>query len=107
MRYAVLLLAVLLASCASSNQSTSRGIKEQYVTTYYDRNHDGGVDFELHDILGAADAAWALSDTEFRGRHDVRVKFGYAFERGRVDLPVPKNVKVTPGRRRCLPPNEV
>jgi hypothetical protein len=98
MRCAVLLLAVLLASCASSDQSTSREVEKRYVTTYYDRNRDGRVDLELHDIPGAADAAWALSDTKFRGRYDVRLKFGYAFERERVDLPVPKNVKITPGQ---------
>jgi hypothetical protein len=98
MRYAGLLLGLLLASCASSDQSTSRDIEKRYVTTYYDRNHDGRVDFELHDIPGAADAAWALSDTKFRGRYDLRLKFGYVFERERVDLPVPKNVQITPGQ---------
>ena len=53
------------------------------------------VDFELHDIPGAADAAWALSDTKFRGRYDVRLKFGYAFERERVDMAIPHDVKIT------------
>ena len=67
MRCAVLLLAVLLASCTSSDQSTPRDVEKRYVTTYYDRNRDGRVDFELHDIPSAADAAWALSDTKFRG----------------------------------------
>jgi TonB family protein len=66
--------------------------------TYYDRNHDGIVDFELHDLPGAADTAWALSDTKFRGRYDVRLKFGYALKRERVNLPVPKNVKITKGK---------
>ena len=98
MRYAVLLLAVLLAGCASPDQDISRDIEKRYVTTYYDRNRDSRVDFELHDIPGAADAAWALSDSKFRGRYDVRLKFGYAFERQRVDLPVPKSVKITPGQ---------
>ena len=35
---------------------------------------------------GAADAAWALSDTNFTGRYDVRLKFGYAFERESVSI---------------------
>src|SRR5438128_2656121 len=83
----------LLLGCASRGTALEQ---EHWVTTYYDRNHDGVVDFELHDIPGAADAAWALSDTKFRGHYDVRLKFGYAFERERVNIPVPKDVKITP-----------
>jgi hypothetical protein len=45
-----------------------------------------------------ADAAWALSDTKFRGRYDVRLKFGYVLQREQVDLPVPKNVSITRGK---------
>ena len=91
-------VALLVAACASDDEATRREIDKRYVVKYYDRNHDGIVDFELHDIPGAADAAWALSDTKFRGHYDVRLKFGYAFERERVDLPVPKNVKITSGK---------
>jgi hypothetical protein len=82
--------AVLLSACASPEPP-----ERPYVTTYYDRNHDGIVDFEMHDIPGAADAAWALSDADFDGRYDVRLKFGFAFERARVDVPVPQHVQIT------------
>ena len=98
MRVSLLLLIALISSCASPDHSTASGIEKRYVTTYYDRNHDGVVDFEFHDIPGAADAAWALSDTKFAGRYDVRLKFGYAFERESVSIPVPKHVKITPGK---------
>jgi hypothetical protein len=98
MRLVLFLSVIFVASCASSDQTTLRDVKKRYVTTYYDRNHDGIVDFELQDIPGAADAAWALSGTKFRGRYDVGLKLGYAFERERVDLPVPKNVRITPGK---------
>ena len=95
-RVSILVLAATLAACASSDtQDQIAALRKREVVTYYDRNHDGLVDFELHDIPGMADAAWALSDTKFRGRYDVRLKFGYAFQRERVDIPVPKNVKVT------------
>jgi hypothetical protein len=94
----ILLFAATVGACASSNTSEIAALEKRYVVTYYDRNHDGIVDFELHDIPGAADAAWALSDRKFRGRYDVRLKFGYAFERERVDIPVPKNVKITLGK---------
>ena len=87
-----LVLPLILAGCASS---IDQDVSKRYVTKYYDRNHDGVVDFELHDIPGAADAAWALSDTKFRGRYDVRLKFGVAFEREHVDLPVPHHVEIT------------
>ena len=88
-------VAAILAACAVPRSAID---DEHGVVTYYDRNRDGRVDFELHEIPGTADAAWALSDTKFRGRYDVRLKYGYVFERERVDLPVPQNVQITPGR---------
>jgi hypothetical protein len=48
------------------------------------------VGFELPDISGAADAARALSDMKFGGRYDVGLKFGYALEREKVNLPLPR-----------------
>ena len=89
------LLISMLSSCGALPPASD---ENRYVVTYYDRNHDGVVDFEFHDIPGAADAAWALSDTKFTGRYNVKLKFGFAFEREKVDLPVPKNVKITPGK---------
>jgi hypothetical protein len=95
----VLLSATMLAACASSDTAEQISkLKKSEVVTYYDRNHDGVVDFELHDFPGLADAAWAFSDTKFRGRYNIRLTFGYAFERESVDIPVPKNVKITPGK---------
>jgi hypothetical protein len=94
----VLFVAALAACAGSDTAQQIAELQRREVVTYYDRNHDGVVDFELHDIPGAADAAWALSDRKFRGRYDVRLKFGYAFEREPVDIPVPKNVKITPGK---------
>jgi hypothetical protein len=84
--------AALVAGCAAP---PSLPRQDREVTTYYDRNHDGVVDFELHEIPGLADAGWALSDTKFDGRYDVRLKFGYVFSRERIDKPVPKSVSIT------------
>lgn len=95
MRLVAFSLIAPLPGCAAPGTALEQ---EHRVATYYDRNRDGVVDFELHDIPGAADAAWALSDSKFAGRYDVRLKFGYAFERERVNIPVPKDVKVTPGK---------
>jgi hypothetical protein len=94
MRLAIVaLLAAVLTSCVAPRSALG---EDRYVVTYYDRNHDGIVDFELHHLPGTADSAWALSDTKFRGRYDVRLKFGYAFQRESVSIPVPKHVKITP-----------
>lgn len=91
-----LLLVVLLASCAATPSTT----ENLSVTTYYDRNEDGVVDYELHRIPGMTSWTWALIDTKFKGRYDVRMKLAYPFDREGADLPVPRNVKITPG----LPP---
>jgi hypothetical protein len=88
-------LALLLASCASHDTLPPK----RWVVTYYDRNHDGVVDFELHTLgKGHADADWALSDTKFRGCYDLRIHWGYVLEKKRVDIPVPKGVNITPGQ---------
>jgi len=60
------------------------------------------VDYELHNLgSGHADADWALIDTKFRGRYDLRIHWGYVLEKRSVDMLVPKDVKITPGK----PPN--
>ena len=94
-RLGLVALIVFLASCVSHEAPAP----EHWVVTYYDRNHDGVVDFELHTLgSGHADADWALSDTKFRGRYDLRIHWGYVLEKKRVDIPVPRNVKITPGQ---------
>jgi hypothetical protein len=95
MRAVAVVSATLLIGCAAPSPPLRQ---DQEITTHYDRNHDGLVDFELHDTPGFADAAWALSDTNFDGRYDVRLKFGYAFVRDRMDKAVPKNVAITPAK---------
>jgi hypothetical protein len=96
MRLAIVaLLPALLTSCLAPRSELE---ENRYVVTYYDRNHDGIVDFELHRLPATADSTWALSDTKFKRRYDVRLKFGYAFERESVSIAVPKHVKITPGK---------
>ena|ERR1700686_1804421 len=94
-RIAAVASAAFLIGCAAP---PSLPQQDHEITTYYDRNHDGVVDFELHETPGMADAVWALSDTKFDGRYDVRLKFGYVFARERIDKPVPKNVSITKGK---------
>jgi len=88
-------IAMLVAGCASHDTSPP----EHWTVTYYDRNHDGIVDYEVHTLgRGMADADWALVDTKFRGRYDLRVHWGYVLEKKKVDIPVAKDVKIMPGR---------
>src|SRR5256885_8619944 len=91
----LLCVPAVLIACATHDTSPP----EHWTVRYYDRNHDGIVDYELHTLgSGMAHADWALIDTQFRGRYDLRVHWGYVFEKRRVDIPVPKNVKITPGK---------
>jgi hypothetical protein len=96
--FAATLIAALFAGCSTHREQRFDNPEEGFVVTYYDRNHDGVVDFELHDNPKMADDAWALSDTKFTGRYDARLVFGYAFERQKVDIPVPRHVHITRGR---------
>jgi|SRR6266487_1799279 hypothetical protein len=63
----------------------------QSVVTYYDLNHDGVVDFELHDDPGYAHARWGLIDTHFDGRYDVLQVFAPGGKRFPVEVPVQHN----------------
>jgi hypothetical protein len=67
-RFAAFCVAALLVGCASYDVPPP----ENWTITYYDRNGDGIVDYELHTLgRGMADADWALIDTKFRGRYDL------------------------------------
>jgi hypothetical protein len=68
-----------------------------YQVRYYDRNGDGAVDFEFHHATNAYDADWGLCDTQFRGRYDLKKGYSPFGREERIDLPVPKHVKITPG----------
>jgi hypothetical protein len=63
----------------------------QSVVTYYDRNHDGVVDFELHDDPGYAHARWDLIDTHFDGRYDTLEVFASGGKRFPIEVPVQHN----------------
>ena len=94
LRFTILVsLVALLGSCAVPRSA----LEDHSVTTYYDRNNDGVVHYELHQIPGTAYWTWALIDSKFTGRYDRRMKLAYPFDSEQVNLPVPRNVKITPG----------
>ena len=93
-RFGVLAAVMLLQSCAMRTDS----LDWRWKTTYYDRNHDGRVDFEFHHMEGGADTDWAYVDTQFRGRYDLRIHWGYSVTRNRVNIPVPRFVTIAPGQ---------
>ena len=69
-----------------------------FVTTFYDRNRDGVVDFELHDQPQMADDAWALCDLDFDALYDVKIRYSASVLRERTSSPVPRTVRITPGK---------
>jgi len=70
---------------------------ESGTSSYYDRDQDGLVDLELHE-LGCCDRDWALIDDDFSGRYDRLVRWSYSLMERPVDLPVATGVKVTAGQ---------
>ena len=95
---AAILAAVALCHCAPPPDRTiAATAAARYAVTYYDRNGDGIVDCELH-RAGGSDTDWLLCDTNFRGRYDLRLAWGEAYEEKPVDIPVPTGVKITRGK---------
>jgi hypothetical protein len=85
--------ALVLAICSIAHSSA----EDRDVVTYYDRNRDGIADYELHQVRRTTYLSYALIDSKFTGRYDVRMKLAYPFNSERVNLPVPLHVKVIPG----------
>src|SRR5438045_5434572 len=67
---------------------------DRCLTTYYDRNYDGRVDFEFHDN-GGGDSDWALSDTDFDAFYDRWLRYGILMGSYRVHMPVPVGVPIS------------
>ena len=85
-----------LSACATAPTSHQQQTFEEATAkvTYYDRNHDGRVDYEMHDF-GCCDRNWALVDTDFNGRFDLLVKWGFSLTKDAVDIRVPENAYIS------------
>jgi hypothetical protein len=79
--------------------------EDHSIVTYYDRNGDGAVDYELHQVPGTKYWTWAYIDSKFAGRYDRKLKLAYPFDSERVDIPVPHHVKLVRGMPPVLPGN--
>jgi hypothetical protein len=71
--------------------------KDQDVVTYYDRDRDGVADCEVHQVRGAVSLSYVLWDLKFKGRYDRKSSLAYPYNSERVDIPVPRHVKLIPG----------
>ena len=95
----IALLVTFLAIC-----SVAPGSPEDHtVVTYYDRNRDGIADYELHQVRKTTYLSFALIDSKCTGRYDFRRSVAYPHNSERVNLPVPRHVKVIPGMPPYLP----
>jgi hypothetical protein len=75
-----LVLCVFLTGCAVGGSGAR--------VVYKDRNGDGIVDSEYH-AYGGADLNWELRDTDFDGRYDKKIRYGYTRVESVVDEAVP------------------
>jgi hypothetical protein len=94
MRLPVFTAAVLVFAIGSIAQSAA---EERDVVTYYDRDGDGVVDYELHRVRNTVYLSYALIDSKYAGRYDKKMKLAYPFNTDRVDIPVPRHVKFIRG----------
>jgi hypothetical protein len=94
MRLFLLTGAVLvLATCSIAHGSA----EERDVVTYYDRDRNGVVDYELHRVRNTVYLSYALIDSKYKGRYDQKMSLAYPFNTDRVDIPVPRHVKFIRG----------
>lgn len=92
----IFVASLLLAGCAVSQ---TRSADANYVTSYYDRNHDGIVDVEYHHHRYATDSDWALIDTHFLGHFDTKaLLLVYRRDMAVLPIPLPQNVSITTGQ---------
>jgi hypothetical protein len=92
-------ICVIAAGCATSDSQATRSPPippDQAEITYFDRDGDSRVDYEVHDF-GCCDRNWALVDTDFDGRYDMKVTWGFAVTKQSIDQPVPSEARISPG----------
>ncbi len=89
--------ALVFAICSIAHGSA----EDRDVVTYYDRDGDGVVDYELHRVRNTVYLSYALIDSKYKGRYDQKMSLAYPYNTDRVDIPVPRHVKFIRG----LPPN--
>jgi hypothetical protein len=97
-RLAFALLSVSLVSgCATASDDNLYFRSDpSYVVTYYDRNGDGTADFAFYHIPDSDDMDWALVDTHFSGRFDLKIHYGIAVGEYHLarPIPVPSHVRL-------------
>jgi hypothetical protein len=86
-------LVAFLASCIIALGSPEK----RSVVTYYDRDRDGIADYEVHQVRKTTYLSFVLIDSKYSGRYDLRMSLAYPYNSERVNLPVPRHVKVIPG----------
>ena len=94
-------LMAVFTGCALQN---SDRVNQRWVTTYYDRNHaEPWISrcILLAPVMPTPIGLW--STPGFRGRYDLRINFGFVPEKKRVNVLVPKDVKITLGQPPFLP----
>jgi hypothetical protein len=97
--FSALIAILLLVGCATQRPAVPPGsaaTNNRAIITYYDRNNDGRVDYELHDF-GCCDRNWALVDTDFSGRYDLELRWGYSYEERPADSSVATGVSISAG----------
>ncbi len=90
-----------LAGCHPTQQAEM----PRFEIAYYDRNHDGIVDMELHHAPGWSHGHWWLVDPDFNGCYDSLQVDALGAEPVRVLIPVPGHVRMSksiPERFRSL-----
>jgi hypothetical protein len=84
-RHCLILTTLLFAGCQSPHPSQG---KPCYIVTKSDTNHDGQTDRVFYHAPGWADVDYELKDTNFDGRFDQRIDYGYTITYRVVDVPV-------------------
>lgn len=88
----VLLLLVTLTSC----ESLPKSLADVPSVSYYDKNGDGVVDYELHHPMKPGEPDWALEDQNFDGYYDYDILYGKTIViKEPVHIPVPRNIHFT------------
>src|ERR1043166_8567299 len=93
-RTALLIAAAFCFLLSSACERARKPHLPRYEMTYYDRNHDGIVDFEFHHAPGWADADWGFVDSDYNAEYDILFGPG-TYPPIKVHVPVPGGVPIT------------
>lgn len=84
-------IALVIGCTRDPIEPLDEDLKDREQITYFDRNGDGKVDYEMHTYVGVYDGDWWLNDDDYDGLFETKSTH---WNKIYVEIPVPTGVPI-------------